>query len=252
MSYPPPYDPQQPPPPGPPGFGPPPTGNPMTGHPGMGQPPPPKKGNKKLIFAIVGGLLGLCCVGGAIAAVTNGDDDPDAAGTASAAATAPAKKPAKATPKATKAQPEVEPQEAVPTEEVAAGPGFGDKVRDGKFEFTVTKMDCSKTRVGSQYLDKTAQGKFCQISLTVKNIGDEAQTFSGSSQKAMDADGVEYSNDGAAELYANKDGSTFLNEVNPGNQTKGVLIFDVPKATKLTSLELHDSPFSGGVEVSLS
>ena len=47
-------------------------------------------------------------------------------------------------------------------------------------------------------------------------------------------------------------GEGFLNEINPGNSTKGRLIFDVPKSTKLTALELHDSPFSGGVEVSLS
>jgi hypothetical protein len=214
----------------------------------MGQPSPPKKSNKKLIFAIIGGLFGLCCVGGAIAAITNGDDDPDAAGITSVTPTTAGKKAGTPAPKPKKAAP----ADDVPTEPVAAGPGLGDKVRDGKFEFTVTKMDCSKSNVGGEYLNKKAQGKFCQISLTVKNIGDEAQTFSGSSQKALDAKGTEYSNDGEAELYANRDNSTFLNEINPGNQTKGNLIFDVSKATKLTSLELHDSPFSGGVKVSLS
>jgi hypothetical protein len=86
----------------------------------------------------------------------------------------------------------------------------------------------------------------------VKNIGKEAQMFDGSSQKAMDAKGTEFSNDGAAELYANGDSATFLNEINPGNSAKGKLIFDVPKDTKLIALELHDSPFSGGVEVGLS
>jgi hypothetical protein len=243
MSYPPPpHDPNQP-PPGQPGFGVPPPG-----FPGMAQPPAPKKGNKKLIFAIIGGLFGLCCVGGVIAVAANsGDDDPD---TASVADTTSAKKPATAGPTATKA-PAAKP-DPVPTEEVAAGPGLGDKVRDGKFEFTVTKVDCSKARVGGQYLDKKAQGTFCQVSLTVKNIGDEAQTFTGSSQKAMDAKGTEFSNDSEAEIYANQDNSTFLNEINPGNQSKGLVIFDVPKGTKLTRLELHDSPFSGGVTVSLS
>jgi hypothetical protein len=53
-------------------------------------------------------------------------------------------------------------------------------------------------------------------------------------------------------LYANGDSSTFLNEINPGNSAKGKLIFDVPKSAELTALELHDSPFSGGVEVGLS
>lgn len=132
------------------------------------------------------------------------------------------------------------------------GPGVGDPVRDGKFEFTVTKLDCSKSKVGSEFLNETAQGKFCIISVTVKNIGKEAQIFDGSSQKAYDAGGTEFSNDTSAEIYANEGSPTFLQEINPGNQVKGKLIFDVPKSTKLTSIELHDSMFSGGVKVSLS
>jgi hypothetical protein len=31
----------------------------------------------------------------------------------------------------------------------------------------------------------------------------------------------------------------------------GLLVFDVPAETQLTKLELHDSPFSGGVTVNL-
>ena len=52
-------------------------------------------------------------------------------------------------------------------------------------------------------------------------------------------------------VYRSTD-ATFLNEINPGNSAKGRLIYDVPKSVKLTKMELHDSPFSGGVEVSLS
>ena len=231
------YDPNQPyQPPAAPGYGPPPAGYPMAG-----PPPPAKKGNAKLIIGIVGGLLGLCCVGGTIAAVAGGDDKPDVL-VEEAAAPAAGQNTA-----ATKAAPA---KKATKTAE--AKPGIGDKVRDGKFEFVVTKIDCSKSKVGSQYLNKKAQGKFCLVNVSVKNIGKEAQLFHGSSQKATDAKGTEYSNDGAAELYANDDNATFLNEINPGNSAKGRLIFDVPKSVKLTALELHDSPFSGGVEVSLS
>ncbi|MFI7598997.1 DUF4352 domain-containing protein [Actinoplanes sp. NPDC049681] len=249
MSYQPP-DPNQPQhPPVPPGYGPPPPGFPT----GPGQapygPPPAKKSKKKLIFGIVGGVLVLCCGGGVIAAIAGGDDDkPDAsATTASAKRQATTKPGAKTAPKA--------PAGKVTTEPVAtrdSGPGLGDPVRDGKFEFTVTKLDCSKTKVGSEFLNEKAQGKFCIISVTVKNIGKEAQTFDGSSQKAYDAEGTEFSNDTGAEIYANEGSPTFLQEINPGNQVKGKLIFDVPKSTTLTALELHDSVFSGGVKVSLS
>jgi len=236
------YDPNQPyQPPVAPGYGPPP------GYPLAGQPPAPKKGNAKLILGIVAGLFGLCCAGGVIAAVAGGGDEtkavaeeaaaPAAQETTTAAKAAPAKKTA---------------APAKKTQPAKSTPGLGDPVRDGKFEFVVTKVDCAKTKVGNEYLNKKAQGKFCMVSVTVKNIGKEAQLFHGSSQKAMDAQGTEFSNDGAAEMYANQDNATFLNEINPGNSAKGRLIYDVPKSVKLTKMELHDSPFSGGVEVSLS
>ncbi|MFB9547363.1 DUF4352 domain-containing protein, partial [Micromonospora sagamiensis] len=95
------------------------------------------------------------------------------------------------------------------------------------------------------------QGQFCLITVNVKNIGKEAQMFDGSSQKAYAADGTEYSADSGAAMYANKNAETFLNDINPGNQVTGVVVFDIPKNVKLTKLELHDSPFSGGVDVTL-
>lgn len=237
MAYDPNYQPQQPyqPPPAP-GYGPPPPGYPMPG-----PQPVAKKGKTKLIIGIVAGLFGLCCVGGIAVAVAGGDGKSDALAEEAVAPDA-----TKKTTAAAKAAP------AKKTTAAKAAPGIGDAVRDRKFEFVVTKVDCSKSKVGSQYLNKKAQGKFCMISVNVKNIGKEAQMFDGSSQKATDAKGTEFSNDGAAEMYANEDTSTFLNEINPGNSSKGHLVFDVPKSTKLTGLELHDSPFSGGVKVSLS
>ena len=129
--------------------------------------------------------------------------------------------------------------------------GIGDPVRDGKFEFTVTRFDCSKKTIGSAYLKKKAQGKFCVVTLNVKNIGDEAQMFAGGNQKAYDAAGAEYENDSTAEIYANENAETFLNDINPGNRVTGKVVFDVPASAVLTTLELHDSFWSGGVKVSL-
>ncbi|MEU7904783.1 DUF4352 domain-containing protein [Actinoplanes sp. NPDC049118] len=84
-----------------------------------------------------------------------------------------------------------------------------------------TEVDCSKTKVGSEHFNEKAQGKFCIVSVNVKNIGKEAQTFSGTSQKAYDAAGTQFSNDTGAEIYANEGSPTFLEEINPGNQVKG-------------------------------
>ncbi|MEV0895620.1 DUF4352 domain-containing protein [Actinoplanes sp. NPDC049802] len=130
-------------------------------------------------------------------------------------------------------------------------PGLNDAVRDGKFEFTVTKVKCGVNKVGSDLIGEKAQGQFCLIDVQVKNIGKEAQAFADSAQKAFDAKKVEYSVDSAAALYANEDQQVLFEEINPGNTVKGKLVFDIPDGTKLTSLELHDSVFSGGVTVSL-
>ncbi|MET7709890.1 DUF4352 domain-containing protein [Micromonospora sp. NPDC005413] len=129
---------------------------------------------------------------------------------------------------------------------------IGQPARDGKFEFTVKSSKCGVAKVGSAPLDQKAQGQFCLVTLNVKNIGKEAQMFDGSSQKAYAADGTEYSADTGAAIYANKNAETFLNDINPGNQVNGVVVFDIPKNVKLTKLELHDSMFSGGVTVALS
>ncbi|MEU1841714.1 DUF4352 domain-containing protein [Micromonospora chersina] len=129
---------------------------------------------------------------------------------------------------------------------------IGQPARDGKFEFTVKSSKCGVAKVGTSMIGDKAQGQFCLVTVNVKNIGKEAQTLDGSSQKALAADGTEYSSDTEAGLYANKEASTFFEEINPGNQVTGVFVFDIPKNVKLTKLELHDSMFSGGVTVSLT
>ena len=85
-----------------------------------------------------------------------------------------------------------------------------------------------------------------------KNISRESPTPDDSVQKAFDASDTEFSNDSEAEIYANPGSSAFFKEINPGNQVKGNVIFDVPKPVKLTAIELHDSMFSEGVKVALS
>ncbi|OLE25659.1 MAG: hypothetical protein AUG44_15350 [Actinobacteria bacterium 13_1_20CM_3_71_11] len=129
--------------------------------------------------------------------------------------------------------------------------GLNQAARDGKFEFVVSRVTCGVAKIGDEALNKTAQGQFCEVAVSVKNIGTQPQTFDGGAQKAKGADGATYANDGVAEIYANKDSATFLNEINPGNQVSGILVFDIPKTAKIASLELHDSAFSQGVVVTV-
>ncbi|MBB2948636.1 hypothetical protein FB565_008419 [Actinoplanes lutulentus] len=128
----------------------------------------------------------------------------------------------------------------------------GTAATDGKFQFTVTKLKCGVDRVGPAEFGEKAQGEFCLLDVTVKNVGASAEVFSDMSQYAYDAAGGEYQVDSGAGTWANKDHSTFLESLNPGNTVKGKLVFDVPEGTKLTSVVLHESMYTAGIRVPLA
>lgn len=141
-----------------------------------------------------------------------------------------------------------------PGKQQAADPaaaGIGTAVRDGGFEFTVTKVQDRGAKIGSGALAETAQGKFISVQVDVKNIGNEPKMLDASSQKLTDTQGRQFNTSHA--FGALPDASkVFLENINPGNSVNDApLLFDVPKDVKIDSIELHDSPFSGGVKVSL-
>jgi hypothetical protein len=139
-------------------------------------------------------------------------------------------------------------QSATPDPE--AKPGLGDAVRDGQFEFTVTKVEDGVRDIGNSDFGEVAQGQFILVHVKVENIGGEAQTFDGSDQKLIGLGGKEYSADTGAGISLN-DSKSFLEQINPGNSVSGVVVYDVPKSMKPQSIELHDSFLSNGVVVDL-
>lgn len=190
-----------------------------------GAPPqaPPRKKSRALpiILGILGGFIVLCVGGGIVAAALGGGNSSADNGNSSTSSKQ------KTTAK------------------------VGQAARDGQFEFTVTKMQCGVKQVGDDIVSKKPQGQYCLITVTVKNIGREARTLSDSNQKAYDAAGRQFSTDEAGVYVPNND-AMFINNINPGNSATGVIVFDIPKDGKLTKIELHDSAFSGGIEVALS
>jgi hypothetical protein len=141
---------------------------------------------------------------------------------------------------------------AAPPSSAASQPGIGDKVRDGKFEFVITKITHAKT-VGPSGFGQTAQGRYTILHVTVTNIGNQAQTLDDSSQFLFDAAGRKFDASSQADIYINgSSDSVFLQDINPGNTVHGKIAFDLPSSDKAVKAELHDSPFSDGVTVSLS
>jgi hypothetical protein len=135
----------------------------------------------------------------------------------------------------------------------AAMPKLNQPANDGKFQFTVTSIQCGKPSVSSPdgYITKTAQGQYCLLNITANNIGDQSQTLDSSSQYLYDSSNKKYSSDSEASIDISPTDNTFFNPINPGNTVSGTVVFDIPKGVTPTVAELHDSAFSGGVKVSL-
>jgi hypothetical protein len=194
------------------------------------------------VTAVVALLIGAAAAGGGEPAPT-ATADPATAGAAATSETGAAP----AVPSSAAAKPAAAPADAG---KPASASQLGKPVRDGKFEFTVTKIRPGVRQVGGSAFGVKAQGQFVLVSVTVENIGDEPQSLFGDNQKLFDAAGREYSADSEAAVYL-ADSNSLWEEINPGNTVDGVIVFDVPKGTDPTRLELHDSLFSGGVEVTL-
>ncbi|GAB3682291.1 hypothetical protein GCM10027589_52180 [Actinocorallia lasiicapitis] len=118
-------------------------------------------------------------------------------------------------------------------------------VQDGDFTFKITKVGERTTPIGSEPFGKKPQGKFVLVYITITNHGDEAGTFHGGSQKLLAGD-KEYSADATAAIYL-KSANSFLEQINPGNSARSILVFDVPRSIQPTGIEFHDSAFSGGI-----
>ncbi|WP_433320427.1 DUF4352 domain-containing protein [Micromonospora chersina] len=225
--------------------------------PGQFPPPPgaPAPAARKRPWLIptligIGAFVVLCCGGSMVIGLVSGDDKKT---DVSASSDIPAASPSTSAPAAAApstsapapAKPEPAKTTAAPAPAKPKTFGVGDKVRGGDFEFTVNGVKCGISQVGSQYLNTKAQGTFCKVNVTVKNVTKSAHTFhADGTLTAQDAAGREYEADGEAGIYGNTDGQGFLDEINPGNSVKANVYFDVPKGTKLKTITFDAGLFT--------
>jgi Domain of unknown function (DUF4352) len=202
----------------------------------MPGPPPAPKSHRML--KVIGGITAAIIVLGVIGAIAGGGSDSTSAVTSTTGATSTTGTQAKTVAKA-KAK----------AKATKTSPGIGTRVRDGKFSFTVTKLT-HKSTVGAAPMAQKAQGRFTLVYVTVENIGTKPQTLDGSSQELYDQQGRKFDSDTGAAIFL-PDSNSFLEAINPGNTVKGILVYDLPTTAVPTKLEVHDSPFSGGADISL-
>jgi hypothetical protein len=225
------------PPPGPPegwqrpqqqGWGQPPPGaqgpptQPQWGQPPPPQPPKPKPPLYRRPWFIIVGVLVLIVIAGAFLGDPPAEEPTGAQPEATQAPGTQATQPEATEPPATE-PPTTEPPATEPQTDV------GNPVRDGDFEFAVSAFGC---RAGE-----------CKATRTIENIGNQPGTMFASNQYLYDDQGRQFAADDSLT------DALFLEELNPGQRVRGIIVWKVGSGTKADHLELHDSAFSGGVEV---
>lgn len=120
----------------------------------------------------------------------------------------------------------------------------GSSVRDGKFEFQVLGVERGSTSKEDVFNTERAKGEFFTVKLRVTNIGDDARSFSASSQHLI-INGNKY--DATSFLGDN----SWMEDINPGLGIDTQVTFDIPPGAVPEAIECHDSMFSGGALLAL-
>ena len=108
-----------------------------------------------------------------------------------------------------------------------------------------------KTLVGKLNETLTAHGEFVVVRVNVTNVGNQAQSPDCSCQLLHNDEGREF--EPSPVILSTTGALKFVQQLDPGETVKDVLVlFDVAPGTKVVNIELHDSPFSQGVQVKLS
>lgn len=128
------------------------------------------------------------------------------------------------------------------TDEDAPAPA-GSTVRDGKFEFQVLGVERSATKEGI-FKPEQAKGEFFIVHLRVTNIGDDARSFSASSQHLI-VNGNKY------DATSSISDENWMEDINPGLGIEASVTFDIPPGAVPEAIECHDSMFSGGALLAL-
>jgi hypothetical protein len=122
-----------------------------------------------------------------------------------------------------------------------SGPSLGVEVRDGDFAFTATSIHLGVPKTGN----RTAEGVFVLVNLSVKNKGTGPRSVYCQNQTLRDFAGKRYEN--AVSVGASEDQL----RIQPGKAADITCAFDVPTGTLPAAIEVRDSQFSRGVRVML-
>ena len=131
---------------------------------------------------------------------------------------------------------------------------IGEQVQSGDLAFTVNGVKEYQS-LGNSFTSKDAQGVFKVVSLKIENVGKETKTIDSSMIKLTDSEGrtFERSIDGqTAKGLSQGQVDLFLQQVQPGLNVNGEIVFDVPETAEGLVIELRGGLFATPAEVELS
>ncbi len=119
---------------------------------------------------------------------------------------------------------------------------IGDTVGVGRFAVLVHTPEV-KSSVGNQYLKQEANGEYWVIPISIRNDDKEARMITTAMFKLVSSDGTSFDPDAAAAMYLDSKSSLLLDNINPGIQVDGYIVFDMPKGQKVSNyvMEVTDA-----------
>lgn len=175
----------------------------------------------------------------------SGEDEPSTEQTTKTTSAESAKKEEKA--EATEAKAEKKEEKKTAKKEEKKQFTIGQEVKVGKLSYVVKGVNETK-KISNILGDKTTDGKFAIIELTIKNYDKKARMADTSMFKVKTADGTEYSADAELDMYVNDEGiGFFLEDINPNISKTGKVVFELPADAKKYNLEVSSGAgWSGG------
>jgi len=112
----------------------------------------------------------------------------------------------------------------------------------GSIEWTVTAVKTTdKLHVDNQFTeDKATSGVFLWVDVTIKNNKDKAVTADSSAVAVTDDQDREFKSYSEAMMYIPQDRWLFLESINPGMDSAGTVVFELPKDAKGLKLSVGD------------
>ena len=104
---------------------------------------------------------------------------------------------------------------------------IGDKVVSGDIAYTITNVQTSPT-LSNEYSSTSADGIFVIVDMNLENVGKETITMTSNYVKLVDDQARIFESDTDSWMYIDNNDNVLLKQLQPGLQTKGRIVFDVP------------------------